>query len=229
MSERVALLGRASSSADLYRDKDFNQIALDVAGGPEIHLGPVRLNIEAGATRRWFGMKPFEDQVRFEANGAVPAGRRSIARLRIGLTKADNKRNDLQDGRLWTGEIGLERAIGARSGIGATLGVNRADLADPGCSTTAWRAQLLGWRDFGRMTVHASAAVGRLEADERLSLFLDKREDRSLRLSAGATMRQLQFGGFATLVRFTYDRNASNIAFYDFSRRRLEIGIVRAF
>ncbi|WP_118857581.1 surface lipoprotein assembly modifier [Sphingomonas mesophila] len=229
LGETVALLARANVSADFYRDKDFNQITADLSAGPELHLGPVRLNLEAGATRRWFGMKPFEDSLRLDLSAALPAGRRSLVRGRIAVARIDNKLNDLQDGRLWSGEIGIERAIDARTGLGLSLAASRAALDDPGYSTTAWRATLLGWREFGRVTAHASASIGRLEADERLSLFPDKREDRSWRLSAGATMRQFQWGGFAPLVRVSYERNASTIAFYDTRRRRVEFGFVRAF
>lgn len=229
LDDRLALLARASASLDLYRDKDFNQVALDLAAGPELRLGPVRLNVEAGATRRWYAMNPFEDHLRVELNGSLTVGRRGIARARFGAGKVDNHVNDLQDGRLWTGEIGVERAVGSRSGVGLTVGASIADLADPGYSTKSWRAQLLGWREMGRVTVHASATMGRLEADERLSLFPETRKDRSFRLSAGATVRQLQVRGFAPLFRFTFDRNVSNIAFHDYRRRRLEFGVVRAF
>lgn len=229
LDDRFSLLARANVGLDLYRDNDFNQVVLDLAAGPELRLGPVRLNLEGGATRRWYGMKPFEDNLRVELNSALAVGRRGIARVRLGASKVDNHFNDLQDGRLWTGEIGVERALGSRSGIGLTIGGSVADLADPGYSTKSWRSQILGWRELGRMTVHVSASMGRLEADERLILFPEKRKDRSFRLSAGATMRQLQIGGFAPLVRFTFDRNASNIAFYDYRRRRVEFGVVRAF
>ena len=229
LGDKLAILGRASGSGDLYRDKEFNQIALDLAVGPELHLGPTRVNVEVGATHRWYGMKPVEDSLRLEVNGAVPTGRRSIARLSLGVMRVDSKLNNLQDGRLYSGEIGIERALGSRSGIGLKLGATRASLADPGYSTTSGRATLLGWREFGRVTAHAYVSAGFLKADERLFLFPNKREDRSLRLSAGATMRQFQVGGFAPLVRFTWDRNASTIAFYDYSRRRLEFGVARAF
>ena len=66
-------------------------------------------------------------------------------------------------------------------------------------------------------------------ADERLALFPDKRSDRYSRLSLGVTLRQLQFQGFAPVARFTIERNRSTIEFYDYRRRRTELGIVRAF
>ena len=112
---------------------------------------------------------------------------------------------------------------------GESFGVDRASLKDPGYSTTGWRAGLTGWRDFGRVTLSAGAEFGRLHADERLLLFPDKREDRSLRLSLGATFRQLQFRGFAPVARFSIERNRSSIAFYDYRRTRTELGFVRAF
>jgi len=43
------------------------------------------------------------------------------------------------------------------------------------------------------------------------------------------TLRQLQFQGFAPVVRFTIERNRSSIEFYDYRRRRTEFGVVRAF
>lgn len=229
VGEHVSLLARSNLAADLYRDKNFNQVALGISAGPELAFGPVRLNVEAGATRRWFGAQPFEDSLRLDATGALPIGRRSLARARFGLSKVDNKFNDLQDGRLWTGELGVEHALDSRSGVGLTIAGSRAALADAGYSNRAWRAQLSGWREVGRATIHAFASYGTLEADERLSLFPEKRRDRSYRIGAGATMRQWELGGFAPLLRISYERNASNIAFYDYTRRRFEFGVVRAF
>ena len=62
---------------------------------------------------------------------------------------------------------------------GGGVNVRRApDARDPGYSTTGWRAGLSFWRDVGRLTLTAGGEVGRLKADERLSLFPSKREDR---------------------------------------------------
>ena len=88
---------------------------------------------------------------------------------------------------------------------------------------------MTGWHDVGRMTFTATAEAGRLRADDRLLLFPDRRRDRYTRVSLGASFRQLHYAGFAPLVRFSFERNRSSIAFYDYRRTRTEMGIVRAF
>jgi hypothetical protein len=35
--------------------------------------------------------------------------------------------------------------------------------------------------------------------------------------------------GFSPLVRFTMERNKSSIELYDYTRRRVEVGVTRAF
>src|SRR5678815_3479319 len=104
------------------------------------------------------------------------------------------------------------------TGVGLNLSIDREALRDPGYATTGWRAGLIGWHDIGRMTFTAEANFGRLNADERLTLFPNKRADRYSHFSVGATFRQLQFGGFAPLARFTIERNRSTIEFYDYRR-----------
>jgi len=224
-----SLLVRVSGAADLYRKMDFNDIAVDLAAGPEFRLGRNQLNFEAGATQRWFGQKPFMRSARLGATWVKPIG--DVMQLRLSGSAAliDNQLNDLQDGKAFSGKLDVERALSATMGIGLNLSRDRQSLKDPGYSTTGWRAGLLGWRDVGRMTFTAEAEFGRLHADERLQLFPDKRSDRFSSISLGATFRQLQWHGFAPVVRFSIERNRSTIEFYDYRRTRSEVGVVRAF
>ena len=224
-----SLLFRATGFGDLYGRSSFNNLALDFAGGPELRLGQNQLNFELGATQRWFGQKPFMRSARIGATWTRPVGTRMQLRLSGTASLVDNQINDLQDGKAYSGRIDVERALSATTGVGANLGLDRQSLADPGYSTTGWRAGLVGWRDLGRMTFTAQADFGRLRADRRLVLFPDKRRDRYASLSLGATFRQLQWRGFAPLARFTIERNKSTIAFYDYRRMRSEMGVVRAF
>jgi hypothetical protein len=225
----ASLLVRVSSSADLYKQSAFNDIGVDLAAGPELMLGRNRLNVEAGVTQRWFGKKPFMRSARLGATVARPLGRRMQVRLSGSAALIDNQLNDLQDGKFYSGEVSVERALSATTGVALTASATRQALRDPGYSTTGWRLGLLGWHDLGRMTFTAGAEFGRLHADERLSLFPDKRADSYSRLSVGMTFRRLAFQGFAPVARFVVERNKSSIAFYDYSRRRTELGFIRAF
>jgi tetratricopeptide (TPR) repeat protein len=224
-----AVLLRASGSGDLYGKSSFNDIAADVAAGPELMLGRNRVNIELGVTQRWFGQKPFTQSARIAATWTRPLGPQMQFRLTGSAALIDNRLNDLQDGKAYSGQVGLERALSSTTGIAMTLGLDRQSLKDAGYSTTGWRAGLVGWKDVGRATLTISADIGRLKADERLALFPKERSEYYSRLRAGATFRQLTFLGFAPVARFTIERNRSSIEFYDYQRTRSELGIVRAF
>jgi len=224
-----SLLVRLSGAADLYRKMDFNDIAVDLAAGPELRLGRNQVNFELGATQRWFGQKPFMRSARLGATWVRPIGDVTQLRLSGSAALIDNQMNDLQDGKAFSGKLDVERALSATMGIGLNLSRDRQSLKDPGYSTTGWRVGLLGWRDVGRMTFTAAAEMGRLHADDRLQLFPDKRSDRYSSVSFGATFRQLQWHGFAPVTRFSIERNRSTIEFYDYRRTRSEVGVVRAF
>ena len=223
------LLARASVSGDLYRKSDFNDVVVDVAIGPERHVGRNQLNIELGATQHWYGQKPFARSVRAGLGWVRPLGRRTQLRLNASASVTDNQFNDLQDGKAFQGRVGVERALSATTGVALNLALDRQSLKDPGYSTTGWRAGLVAWKEIGRATLTASADFGRLNADERLLLFPDKRRDRYSRFSLATAFRQLTFKGFAPVTRFTFERNRSTIEFYDYKRTRTEIALVRAF
>ena len=225
----ASLLVRASGQADLYKKSEFNDIAVDLAVGPELILGRNRIDFEVGATQRWFGQKPFIRSARLGATWIRPIGQRSQLRLTASASIIDHQMNDLQDGKSFYGQASFERALSPTTGIAITLSSRRESAKDPGYSTKSWRAGLLAWRDVGRATLTAGAEFGRLRADERLPLFPDKRNERYSRFSLGATFRRLQFRGFAPLARFSIERNRSTIEFYDYRRTRSELGIVRAF
>jgi hypothetical protein len=223
------LVLRASGFANLYRDSEFNDLAADLAAGPEFSLGRDRLQLEVGATQRWFGQKPYLRSGRLAGTFSHPLGPRTLLRLVGSATLIDNRLNDLQDGKGYSSQLQIERALTPTTGIAGSVSIDRQALKDRGYATTGWRAGLTGWHDLGRMTLTAAAELGRLHADERLLLFPERRQDRYTRLSLGASFRQLQYGGFAPLIRISLERNRSSIAFYDYRRARTEIGVVRAF
>lgn len=229
MSGDHNILLRASTFADLFRKPRFNDIAVDLSAGPELNFSRSRLSVDLGAAARWYGQKPYQRSVHLGAVWARQIGGRSLLRLSGAAALIDNRMNQLQDGRIYSLMATLEHALSTTTGIAVELGADRQSLRDPGYSTTGWRGRLLLWRDIGRATVSVEGIHGRLRADERLTLFPDKRSDQYSRLTIGATYRQLTFGGFAPVTRFVIERNRSTIEFYEFRRIRTELGIVRAF
>jgi tetratricopeptide (TPR) repeat protein len=228
LGDDASLLMRFSAAADLYRKSEFNDLAADVAIGPEFGLGRDRLQMELGATQRWFGQKPFMRSERVAATFSHPLGSSTLLRLSGTAALVDNQMNDLQDGRTYSAQAGIERALTPRLGVAISGGIDRESLNEPAYSTTRWRGRLTGWRDMGRLTLTAGVELGRSKADERLLLFPRRRADRYSKFSFGATFRQLQWHGFAPVARISFERNKSSVEFYDYRRTRTEVGIVRA-
>lgn len=229
LGRATSFLCRLSGSGNLYRKRQFNDIVLDLGCGPEFELGASRLNAEVGATQRWFGQASYMRSARIGAVGTAPVGRKTQVRVSVSSALVDNQVNKLEDGKDFAGQVSVERALSPTLGLAVTGSAMRESLRDPGYSTTSWRLGLLGWKDFGRMTLTADAEFGRLSADDRLALFPDKRHERYSRMSLGATFRRLEFHGFAPVARLSFERNRSSIAFYDFRRTRTELGFERAF
>jgi tetratricopeptide (TPR) repeat protein len=229
LSDNLNLVGRLSSEASLYRDKEFNDIAVDLAVGPELMLGRTRVAFEAGATQQWYGMKPLQRGVRASASIARPLDSVSLLRVDTGSRWTDNRFNRLQDGRGLFLRARYERALSPQMLVAVSAGADRFQARDDAYSTRSWTAGLTAFREVGRMTASAGIEVGRLQADDRLALLSKAREDRFTKVHAGAVFRQLTVGGFAPMARISIERNKSSVEFYDYRRTRTEFGVSRAF
>lgn len=229
LSNKLDLIARAGGEASLFRRTRFNDIALDVAVGPEVRVGGVRIATELGAGQQWYGMKPYQRSARLGGSAVVPVSAVSQARLDVVGRLADNRSNDLQDGRGLAARLRYERALSPRLLVAAHAGGDRFWARDAAYSTRSWSGGLTAFREMGRMTLSAGFELGRLEADDRLALLARKREDKLTRFSVGGVFRKLGFAGFAPIARIVIERNRSSVEFQDFRRTRTELGISRAF
>lgn len=229
VSDSINLVARIDGSHDRYRESEFNRSTLSVAAGPELALGRTRIAVDAGVGQARFGGATFQRWAHASARLFQPLGQRTAATLGLSGARIDNRLNDLQDGHSWTGSIGLERAMTANVGLQLNLSASRFAARDPGYSTRSLDAGIGGWIDLGRVTLSAAASKGRLEADERLLLFPEKRRDSVTRFSLGATTRSLQWMSFSPFVRAGIERNASSVEIWDYRRRSLTLGVRRAF
>lgn len=229
LSNEVNLLARASTEANLYRHKDFNDILLELSVGPEIRLGGTRLGAEVAVGQQWFGMKPYQRSLRLSGSASRPIDSVSQLRFDLGARWIDNRLNDLQDGRGLSLKARYERALSPQMLVAVSLGGDRFKAEDDAYSTRSWNAGLAAYREIGRMTFSAGVDIGRLKADDRLALLPNAREDKLTRFHIGTVFRQFTVGGFAPMTRLVIERNRSSVEFYDYKRTRTEFGVSRAF
>jgi hypothetical protein len=229
ISRDVDVLATLAGSADLYRKSRFDDIALGATLGPEFTLGKYQLHAGAGASRRWYGKAPFTDAATLQLDVTRPLGATAQLRAAAAGSRIWNHLNRLESGHAYSASLAAEKAFSITSGAGVTLTGIRQALRDPGYSTSSGQLSVFGWHEAGRTTFTGTLTYGRLIADQRLLLYLSRRNERLYRASLGATLRQLQFNGFAPVVSLTWERNRSPIEIYDYSRTVFDVGITRAF
>jgi hypothetical protein len=229
LGPKANLIGRVSGAADIYRNGDFNDIALAVSAGPELQLGADRLALEPGVLWRRYGGSAYSRSATLGLTYYHAIGRRSQLRGTANLALVDSAVNRQLDGQTYSGSLSYERALSSRAGAGLTLSADRQALRDPGYAGWSGQASLFAYREFGSTTLVATVAHGRLWADRRLLIYPARRSDRLYRASLGATFRRLRLGTFAPFVRATLQRNRSSAEIYDYRRFRTEFGITRSF
>ena len=229
LSTDVSLLARAGMNADVYRTKQFNDLTAIASVGPEFPLLKGKATVLFGGQKRWFGGESLYRALNGTLQWQIPLGRRSQMRTSFALSRIFHDRNPLQDSDNYLASVGYERALSARSGFGVGLSVTRQVATDPAYSSAGGQLSATAWREFGRSTVFANLTYSHLEADRRLSIYPARRKDDSVRLVTGATLRSLEWRGWAPQVKLVYERSWSPIEVYQFEKLRGEFGIARAF
>lgn len=228
-NETTALLARFSASENMYRKDEFNDLSATLQLGPEFRFTRQSLSLAGVYSRRWFGGRELSRTSGATLNYTRPIDTVTTLRLDGSIIDNDDRRNDSQDGQIYSAGASIERAFSPTTGGALQLSASRLDAADPGYATSSGAISLIGFHDLERTSLVASISYTHLEADERLALFPRKRADDRYAVSAGATFRQLSYAGFAPFVRVSYEQNASTVGIYEYERVSGEVGFARAF
>lgn len=229
LGNAVALLPRVSLRGNLYRSSEFDDVSGSALVGLEWQDKRNRITTSIGPTWRWFGGKIYARTTAIAVDGIRAAGRRTQLSASASLSRARYVENPLQDGLIADLSIGIEHALDARVGVGATFSATRQTARDPGYATVSEGFAAFGWREMGRTTFFLSAGLRRTDGDARLFLFRDRRREWLYQLSASATLRQITLWGFAPLVRIGWEHNNSTVGLYNYRRLSADVGITRAF
>jgi tetratricopeptide (TPR) repeat protein len=225
----LAVVPRVSAGGSLYGKGEFDDLFASTQVGLEWRGVRDRVTPSIGPTWRWYGGKLYARTMGASLDWTHPVGRRTQVTATVSGSQSSYVTNALQDGALLNVGATVERALDAKSGIGGSLSATRQAADDPGYSTLSEGLTVFGWRELGRTTLVASGGIRRLDGDERLFLFPDRRREWLSQLSATATFRRLTIVGFAPLVRAAWEQNHSTVGIYTYRRLSVDVGIARAF
>jgi tetratricopeptide (TPR) repeat protein len=229
LGSNLALLPRVSASGVFYRQSEFDDLSASALVGLEWRGKKDQLTPSIGPTWRWYGGRLYARTETAALDWIHALGRRTQLTANASAGRARYLANGLQDGMIYDFNAGIEHAVSARGGFGASLSTTRQTARDPGYATVSGGASLFAWREAGKTTLFLSGGVHRLEGDARLFLFPDRRREWLYQATVGATLRQWTVKGFAPVVRIGWERNLSTVGLYDYRRLSADVGITRAF
>jgi tetratricopeptide (TPR) repeat protein len=229
VGDRLWLVPHVATRGDIYRQDRFNDVSASALLGIEWDVGRDRVSPSIGQTWRWYGGPLYARTQTATVDWLHPAGPRAQWDVQLGASRARFDRVPLQNGGLYNLGFSYDRAIGLRSGVTLSADALRQTAADPGYATTSGGGSVLVWRSLGTRTLFLSAGLHRLEGDEALFLFPQRRREWLTQLSGGASFRKLQLWGLAPLVRVGFERNRSTVGIYRYTRLSAQLGLTRAF
>lgn len=229
LNKDFTLAPRISGQGVIYRASQFDDVSGSAQLGLEWRLKEDKLTPSAGYTWRWYGGDLYAQTQDLGLDWQHPVGKRAQLDTNVSVSQARYVRNALQDGEIYTASVTYERALSVQSGGSVSFYANRQTARDPGYATLSGALGLVYWHDFGKTTLFGTATVSRLEADRKLFLYPDRREEWYARGGLGAVFRQIQIAGFSPVARVAYERNWSTVGIYEYRRIATDIGMTRAF
>ncbi len=229
LGERSAMLLNAALLGEMYRDPHFNDIAAVVSTGVEFPLAGGRGRALAGIQRRWLGGERLLDSIELGLEWRKPIAPWAQMRTNLGVARQTFAFNPLQDSHLLNASGRIDATLGTRSGISIEVAAARQLARDPAYSLTSGRAGLSAWREFGPLSLFATASYQRLQADDRLALLPVRRKEDQVRASIGAGHRALNWQGWTPRLHAIWERTESSIEIYSYQRVRGEISFARGF
>lgn len=213
-----------------YGRSDFNDMTAILYVGPRLNTRQWEFNLLGSAGRRWYGDKPYSDQV----GGSIDAT--WFRTSRFGLSLAFNLshfaylRNRLQSGMAGGLSLGAFVTPTAASFLRGTVQLNRQSARNSGYANTSGLAGLQYVREFkGGLTLGLMPSVTRIVYDQRLAAFDAVRKDTQVSAQASLLDRRLDFHGLTPKLLYTYTRNSSTLPLFRFARSKFDFVLTNSF
>ena len=229
MEPGLGLLARLNASGDFYGRSQFNDVSVGASVGPEVAWKGGRLQLGASASARWFGGVPLSREWGGDARLSFPIRPVGQASLQPSFRRVNDLRADLRDGERYTLGTTLDRRVTERLSARLTGFVSRFDAISPAYSTSSRGIGVIASWDRPEATWVAGANLSSLEADERIFLYPERREDQTKSVSLSAVVKPLSALGFAPRIEVVHTHADSTVGIYDYRRTAVEFGLQRVF
>jgi outer membrane protein len=232
LAGETRLLIETSSQATNYAGKDFDDIAVELAVGPERDIGSdTTLSIQALGAQRWYGGKSATTAYGIRAGLQSEVGDGQRLGFTLDARRSESGFTALYSGWQLGGFATYERVIGRRFIASATLFGRRDELNAATFASTELGGNLgVGGELPLGLNASVSAGASRAAFDKPLTfLSPDARTDWRLNARVSLGLRSLRMAGFSPSVSYSYSASLSSLSLYDSKRSRLRFALARYF
>lgn len=230
LSDRLRLRLGADIQRREYRAADFDDMTVALHAGPRLVLPGWDLSLLATGFSRRVGGHRMSEGLGARIEASHTSGARTAISLGLAASRIRYPLYPLQDGLSWSAWGQAVRALTPASSVNGRIGLNRKAGRTP--ELTSWS----GWvavgyyRDLpGGFSVYVEPSYGSSRYDASDPFFGERRRDRLLELQLALLNRRIVFTRFTPRIALTFARRNSTIDLYDFSQRRLEVGVTSSF
>ena len=213
-----------------YSGSGFDDMTAAAYAGPRLVSGKLDLSLLGTGYKRWYGARPYNWAMggRAEATYYLTprlaiSGAASAQRLRFRSARA-------RDGRLVSLSGGAFYALTSSSGITVKGGVSRQTARIGPYSNWSGFAAAGYFRDLPiGFSVYVEPSFSLARYDEALLGFGRRRSDRTQSVLMTVLNRHIVLSRFTPRISYTWTRQDSSIALYQFTKNRIEIGLATVF
>ncbi len=213
-----------------YKGSDLDDTTIGLHAGPRLVLADWDLSVTGTAFQRRFGRRRVSEGFGTRIEATHHSDSRTILSLGLAAHQIRYPHSPFHNGRAYSVWSGFARALTPESMVTARVAANRkAARAD---ELASWSGSISAgyYRDLpAGFSVYLQPSYSRARYDAPDPFFGLRRRDNLLELRVGVLNRRLYLSGFTPRIGVTLARRRSTIDLYDYTQRRLEIGVTRAF
>ena len=223
---------RAGGSMTDYENIQFDDAFVFAEAGPRFERPGMSVSALGAVSRRYFGGEGFTTSIGGKMTLAKGLNSRTWATMRFSGAHLDYDDADFRDGPVYSAGLTLRRALNRLSTAQIGVTVTREQTDDQVLRNTQYLTNASYSREFPYgLTVQAGPELyyRRFDNEDPINVGVAFRRDWTYGGSVFVTKRDWRVGGFAPIVSYQYLYNDSNVARFDFTRHRANIGLTRTF
>jgi hypothetical protein len=229
LSERVRIRMGGALERREYKGKAFDDMTVAGYVGPRILIERWDLSVLGTGFQRRFGGRRLNEGLgaRIEASRA---GTRTSLSLGLSALAVRFPDYPLQNGRALSAWGGAVRALTPASALNGRIGMSRRTAKVPELASWSGWAATGYYRDLpGGFSVYVEPSYSYTRYDGADPFFGRRRKDGLLELQLAVLNRRIVLSRFTPRIALTLARRRSTIDLYDYSQRRIEVGVTSAF